>query len=110
MFRLLATMLLLAGLTLGQSGYESFADSGLAAGGSDLTVMHEAAARDQGEGHKGVPENVCHSLSCPQTFLAKAGVPPVRAAACSDSGPVINERNARSINLEREPPIPRSPI
>jgi len=36
MFRLLATVLLLAALTLGQSGYGSFADTGLAANGSAL--------------------------------------------------------------------------
>ena len=111
MFRLLATMLLLAGLTLGESGYGSFADGSLTANGFALTSMHgKSGGHGQGEGHRGGPSHGCHHSSCSQTFLVKAGLVPVRAAARSGAWPAVNDRNARSIILERDPPIPRSLI
>src|SRR3546814_9386414 len=73
MFRLLAAMLLLAGLMLGQSGNGSFAYTGLAANGSALTAMHgESGGSGQSEGHSGGPSHGCHHSSCSQTFLVKA--------------------------------------
>jgi hypothetical protein len=111
MFRLLAAMLLLAGLMLGQSGYGSIADTDLVANGSALTAMHgESGARGQSEGHQSAPSPGCHHSSCSQTFLVKADLVPVRASARSGALPAVNDRHARSIILERDPPIPRSLI
>ena len=111
MFRLLATMLLLAGVTLGQSGYGSFADSGLAAKGFALTSIHGGpGGHGQGEGHRGAPSPGCNNFSCSHTFLTRAHFLPSRAAARSAVWPVANERNPRSTILELDPPIPRSLI
>lgn len=109
MLRLLATALLLAGLMLGQSGHGSFGDTGHAANGSAVAAMHnQSAAHGQGEGHRGAPSHGCHYSPCPQTFLTKASSLPVRATARAGARPVASDRIARSILLERDPPIPRS--
>jgi hypothetical protein len=110
MFRLLAIMLLLAGLTLGQSGYGGFTESGLASNGFALTAVHdESGARGQNEGHSGVPLHSCHLSSCSQTFLAMASLVSVRAPARYAVWPAVNEHN-RSTIVDRDPPIPRSLI
>src|SRR3546814_20624671 len=86
MFRLLAAMLLLAGLMLGQSGNGSFAYTGLAANGSALTAMPgESGGSGQSEGPRGGPSHGCHHSSCSPTFLVKARLVPLPAT--SRSGP-----------------------
>lgn len=108
MFRLLATLLLLAALTLGQSGYGSLAEAALADKGSVLTVPDNSSGKPgQSE------ESRCIALlhgsvhpSCSQAFLAKASFRPARADDRSAAKPPVG-RILRSIILERDPPIPR---
>jgi hypothetical protein len=110
MFRILATILLLAGLTLGQSGNGSFADSSLTANGVALTTMHgEPGRHGQSEEHRDAPSHGCPETSCSQTFLTTADLLTSRALR-SAMQLLANERNRRSTILEQDPPIPRSLI
>ncbi len=112
MFRLLATLLLLAALALGQSGYGGIADAALADKGSVLTAPDNTSP-EPGQSEVGASPALLHGCchpSCSQTFLLKSRMLPVRADDRSDARSTINERNARSIILKRDPPIPRSLI
>ena len=110
MFRLLAPVLVLAGLMLGQSDYWSIADTGLAGNGSALTAIHgESEGRGQSEGHTDAPSHECSEASCSPTFVSTADLLTSRALRSAMPLPA-NERNRRSTILEQDPPIPRSLI
>src|SRR3546814_17233469 len=98
MFRLLAAMLLLAGLMLGQSGNGSFAYTGLAANGSALTAMPgESGGSGQSEGHRGGPSHGCHHSYCSQPFLVTSHLVPIPATPRFGPRPPVKARNERTI-------------
>jgi len=108
MLRYLTILLFIITLVHGAGGYGSFADASIAGDGYVVTAL-DAPAAEHGQGKAGSPtQSHCFHASCSPTLSLPAKVTLFSAEGRFAARPLANERDRRSIILERDPPIPRS--
>lgn len=114
MFRLFASLLLLAGLIFGQLVEGSLKHNSVVTGGSAQMALTGAIGDSHDDGENGTDGvdalHDCPHMTCSHGFLVKTD----SVAGPWDYGPLkevqFNNRFLRSVIFTRDPPIPKSLI